>query len=294
MAKRKLTARQVRYLWAIGAFRRKAGTKRGVVYDRAAAQRARPVIGGSKAAPLRSGAAPARRIPSKAERDATRASRIEAGRNHLLKRGILKDLEMVSLFGSTSGPRPNFRGRSDDVADRARGVARAARARARYINQAAKARKAAESSPFAATREARVAKGREVATRFLLRLAGGVASQQRAAALKPMSSRYPGRFLDSGKPFQAGARIYYGDGRSGKGAYSRQPRFENLKHLPHGGFGGKLTLAQRVAALTLQEGVKAGFKGKKLKDKMFGVTRTRFRQERVRAAKFMQPFTPRK
>lgn len=41
MAKRHLTARQVRYLWAVGAFRRKSGTKRGVKYDADKARAAR-------------------------------------------------------------------------------------------------------------------------------------------------------------------------------------------------------------------------------------------------------------
>ncbi len=74
--KRRLTARQVRYLWAVGAFRRKGGTKRGVTYDRAAAQRARPALGGSKAAGLRSGTGGR----AKPDHSATRAARIAAGR----------------------------------------------------------------------------------------------------------------------------------------------------------------------------------------------------------------------
>ena len=77
--KRRLTARQVRYLWAVGAFRRKGGTKRGVTYDRAAAQRARPAIGGSKAAGLRSGTGGR----AKPDHSATRAARIAAGQRRL-------------------------------------------------------------------------------------------------------------------------------------------------------------------------------------------------------------------
>ncbi|KEF35480.1 hypothetical protein RDMS_01620 [Deinococcus sp. RL] len=103
--KRNLTARQLKFLFASRILRgRGSGKNRTVTYDKARAatvsrnrkrgvdvtsrkkasqvnKSGRYVFGGSKAARLRSGSAPARRVPSKAERDATRAARIAAGQS---------------------------------------------------------------------------------------------------------------------------------------------------------------------------------------------------------------------
>ena len=111
MAKRKLSARSLRYLFARGILRGKgSGKNRTVTYDKARAKTTsnlrkrgvdvtsrkrfrntpgpnsgRYVFGGSKAARLRSGSAPARKVPSKAERDATRAARIAAGQSKAIQ-----------------------------------------------------------------------------------------------------------------------------------------------------------------------------------------------------------------
>ena len=103
MAKRHLTGRQLRWLFASGVLKGKGrGKDRTVTYDKARAATVsrnrkrgvdvtsrkgftrkntsgRFVFGGSKAAPLRSGAGSGRRVPGKAERDATRAARIARG-----------------------------------------------------------------------------------------------------------------------------------------------------------------------------------------------------------------------
>lgn len=181
MAKRRLTARQVRYLWAIGAFSRKGGTKRGVVYDRAAAQRAR------------AGGGSGRRIPSKAERDATREMRVGAGKQRA-----------VSFFAK------------------------------------------------AASKEARA---------------------NSTVEHKVMTSKYPGRFKDTGREFGAGTTIRY---VPGVGAYEKTPRYHLRRVMGVRGTDSSLSSrAGRVGAQALSTPRDQRIKpGKTLYEGVRGVART--------------------
>lgn len=108
--KRKLTARQVRYLFATGRLRASgSGKNRKVTYSKDAGAPKRTVIGGSKAAGLRSGSGSGRRAPSKAERDKTRAARIEAGKavlNHAQVEPTQKALRVTGFLYATKYRRP--------------------------------------------------------------------------------------------------------------------------------------------------------------------------------------------
>lgn len=206
------TGKQLRYLFAMGILKHGAKGKSGkpgkAVYDRKAAQKQRPAVGGSKAAGLRGGSGSGK---SRAERIAAGHAKAAALKGSFKNVGATTPkherlTQTTSLGATTFGGRGAWR--KDTLGTRARSVT---------PNAAGRFGTRMNGKAGELTRGERITAGNRRLEQFIGQRASAV-RRNNPANRKEMASRRPGTYADTGKPFKAGDRIYYGNGQ----AYARK------------------------------------------------------------------------